>query len=196
MISVKGGDVQGIRRRSTIVPLALIASLALAGGAGAQTESSDAEFAADLFDLGPGLWEQNVSFDGAPAPTSVQMCVDDSIARLASLLASRISGLGEPGCKLGGVTKADGATRFTVACTRQGQRPSTIASTVSKASDEDYVLSTTVTADGTVQARAVNRIHRSGACTTGQQPGDMTAIMSGKPVKLPNMQTLYEGAKE
>ena len=74
-------------RRKSLTLLVATAVLMAGGGAVAEGEDgmdADVAFASELFDLTPGSWEQVATLDGSPAPTSMQMCVDETVKPIAS----------------------------------------------------------------------------------------------------------------
>ena len=181
-----------MNRRQTVT-LASLAFVTLTGAAFAQAvQDPDVDFASELFDLRAGSWQQKVTVDGEPAPTSMQMCVDDSVVYLASLIASRtLLPLGDAGCKLADAATERGQARFTIACVREAQPPTQIAAAVTRDSADGYTLDAMLTS-GSNNKQMKMSLRRVGACSAGQSPGDMTATMGDKLVKLPTMRALLE----
>jgi hypothetical protein len=145
--------------------------------------------AADAPARKPGLWEVKTSIEGQGRAVTVQQCID---AATDQMLQSSAGPFSAPLCTGREVTKSDTGMTIDTHCSLNG-KPANAHAVVSGSFDSAYTM--TVTAEGGVLPPVKMTIDGKwlGACTAGQQPGDVV-MANGVKVNIPELQKRALGA--
>jgi hypothetical protein len=145
--------------------------------------------AADAPARKPGLWEVKTSIEGQGRAVTVQQCID---AATDQMLQSSAGPFSAPLCTGREVTKSDTGMTIDTHCSLNG-KPANAHAVVSGSFDSAYTM--TVTAEGGVLPPVKMIIDGKwlGACTAGQQPGDVV-MANGVKVNIPELQKRALGA--
>jgi len=146
-------------------------------------------FAADAPARKPGLWEVKTAIEGQGRPVTVQQCID---AATDQMLQSSAGPFAAPLCTGREVTKSDIGITIDTHCSFNG-KPANAHAVVSGSFDSAYTM--TVTAEGGALPPVKMTIEGKwlGACTAGQQPGDVI-MANGVKVNIPELQKRALGA--
>ena len=140
-------------------------------------------FAADAPARKPGLWEVKTSIDGHGRAVAVQQCID---AATDQMLQSSAGPFSAPACAGREVKTSDTGMTIDSRCSFNGKAASAHAD-ITGNFDSAYTM--TVTAEGS-DLPAVKMTMEGkwlGACTAGQQPGDVI-MANGVKVNIPELQ--------
>jgi hypothetical protein len=160
------------------LPLAVF-YIGLISGLGFLTPAS----AADLPARKPGLWEVKTTIEGNPRALTVQQCIDASTDQMLQSSAGPFSA---PACAGREVKTSDTGMTIDSRCSFNGKAASAHAD-ITGNFDSAYTM--TVTAEGS-DLPAVKMTMEGkwlGACTAGQQPGDVI-MANGVKVNIPELQ--------
>ena len=140
-------------------------------------------FAADAPARKPGLWEVKTVIDGQGRAVTVQQCID---AATDQMLQSSAGPFSAPACAGREVKTSDTGMTIDSRCSFNGKAASAHAD-ITGNFDSAYTM--TVTAEGS-DLPAVKMTMEGkwlGACTAGQQPGDVI-MANGVKVNIPELQ--------
>ena len=145
--------------------------------------------ATDLPARKPGLWEVKTTIDGHGRAVTVQQCID---AATDQMLQSSAGPFSAPACAGREVKTSDTGMTIDSRCSFNGKAASAHAD-ITGNFDSAYTM--TVTAEGS-DLPAVKMTMEGkwlGACTAGQQPGDVI-MANGVKVNIPELQKRALGA--
>ena len=139
--------------------------------------------AADLPARKPGLWEVKTTIEGHGRAVTVQQCID---AATDQMLQSSAGPFAAPACPERVVKKSDNGTTIDSRCNFNGKAANAHA-VITGSFDSAYTM--TVTSEG-ADLPAMTMTSEGkwlGACTDGQQPGDVV-MANGVKVNIPELQ--------
>jgi hypothetical protein len=139
--------------------------------------------AGDLPARKPGLWEVKTTIEGHGRAVTVQQCID---AATDQMLQSSAGPFAAPACPEREVKKSDNGTTIDSRCNFNGNAANAHA-VITGSFESAYTM--TVTSEG-ADLPAMTMTSEGkwlGACTAGQQPGDVV-MANGVKVNIPELQ--------
>ncbi len=130
-----------------------------------------------------GLWEVKTTIDDSGRAVTVQQCID---AATDQLLQSSAGPFSAPLCASREVRRSEAGMTIDSRCSFNG-KPASARAVVTGSFDSAYTMAVTAEGDDLPATRMTMNGKWLGACTSGQQPGDVI-MAGGVKVNIPELQ--------